>query len=219
MAHDRKTEWGLPHFCFTGPWSALIQSLSCLYFKHADIFIFLPSSDHCTRLIPCLCRFWNNKYALFLTEWAALYTQSSVHSKESTTQQQCENCKFPCLRANLEGGPSGLCQAGNESLLCLETLLISRPSHKIRCLIEIEQTVLFLILLWDKIKWIGWLFLLVHSDPHEPWVVLTVLILSSDNRGVGGVCGSDFWSVTHDAITPAWLCFLVHLFFLFSCQL
>lgn len=147
---------------------------------------------------------------------------SSLHtiiSEQSTTQQQCESCRFPWLRANLEGGPSGLCQAGTESLLCVETLLICRPSHKIRCLIEIVQTVLFLILLWDKMKWIGWLFLLVPSDPRESWVVLSVLILSSDNRGLGGVCGSDFWSVTHDGVTPAWLCFPVRLFLLFSYKL
>lgn len=61
----------------------------------------------------------------------------------------------------------------------------------------------------------------MRSDPHESWVVRTVLILRSDNGGVGGVCGSGFWSVTHDAMTPAWLslCFPLHLLLLFSCRL
>lgn len=197
-----KDQVAITSFLLYWPQVSLIQSLSCRCFKHADIFIFPPSSDHCTRLISCLCRFWNNKYALFLTEWAALYTQSSVHSEESQSQQQWANCTFPCLRANLKGGPSGLCQAGNEWLLCLETLLISGPSHKIRRLIEILQTVLFPDSLLGKIKWIGWSFLLVHSDPQESWVVWTVLKLSPDNRGVGGVCASDFWSVTHMMPSP-----------------
>lgn len=34
------------------PWSAFARSLSCLYFKHADIFIFLSSGGHCARLAP-----------------------------------------------------------------------------------------------------------------------------------------------------------------------
>lgn len=44
--------------------------LSCLCSKHVDIFIFLPSSDHCIRLASCFCRFRIINMPVFLISWA-----------------------------------------------------------------------------------------------------------------------------------------------------